>query len=228
MRVGVLLIIGHHPRPARLTGLTHPIQRLLKRRFPVVLKRQTRQFRRIAQQRRINPLLLIRIGMQHNVMPIRIIGGKIGGHRLPLFGTLRILLAQVPVQRQTVSEPRNQLPVVQLPLRPDRPAIQRLRDIIIILCLLRLHMQVQSVLLRMVKHNLPLIQPGTVISQLLLPPNKRPHVIAISARVIRQKRDRIHSFAGQVIHRPDYPLAPAAPPGRIALFPIPHMGRKPL
>ena len=92
------------------------------------LQRCAGEGRPIAQQRRIHLLLLVGIRVDDDVMSaVRVGVPQTHRHRKLLLARLRVLFADVPVQRERVSKSRHELAHVQLSLRPVVSRIERLR-----------------------------------------------------------------------------------------------------
>jgi predicted ThiF/HesA family dinucleotide-utilizing enzyme len=79
----------------------------------------------VAEQRRVNFVLLGRERVQHDEVAIRVGGAQVGGHVADFAGALRVFLADVPVERERVAEAGNHLAAVEPPLGAERAAVER-------------------------------------------------------------------------------------------------------
>ena len=168
-------------------------------------------------------------------MPVRIGVVKELHHVADLLRALRVFLADVPVQRQRVTEARDEFAAVEPALRPELAAVERLGHearlgliaaaVVVDFVLLEFEVEVEPLGRGVVEHDAPLVELGAIPVKLVIPRDERPDVVAIAARVVGQEGEDVHAFAGQVIQSPDQPLALAAFPNRVARFPVGHMRR---
>ena len=201
-------------------------------------------------------------------------------HRALLHRRLGVFLAHVPVERELVAEPRDQLADVQAALRSGVTAVERRRHrtwcrplhrpprarstsalsarrrwpaavaaggvpaaaavrsaasrrratgrgtgcataasatpatattaarrAVVVLLLLELEVQVDALRLRVIEHDLPLIQLGHVVVELVVAIDERPDVVAVSPRRLRHERHRVHAFRRQVVDGADQRFA---------------------
>src|SRR5262249_12006896 len=115
-----------------------------------------------------------------------------------------VFLSQVPVQRQAVCETRHQLAEIEFAFDAKVSSIQGhgnmgargvpAEPVIVVLGLLQLEMQVQTLPLRVIKDDLPLIELRAVIVELIVPLGKWPDVVSVAARVVSKERDRVGSL----------------------------------
>ena len=94
---------------------------------PTVLQGRAGQDRSVAQQFGVHPVLPVGKGVDDDQMMVGIGVVDVLGHGPLLFGRLRVLLAQVPVQRELVAEAGDQLAAIQLPFDAQVAAVQRRR-----------------------------------------------------------------------------------------------------
>src|SRR3989442_11622288 len=101
---------------------------------------------------------------------------EVGRHRKLLLGGLGILFAQVPVQRELIAESGDHFPYVEFPFLTEVAAVKRLlhrpgvgratssptasAHVVVVLGFLKLEVQVEAFLLRVVKEDAPLIELG--------------------------------------------------------------------
>ena len=81
----------------------------------------------VAQQRRVDLVLLVGKGVDDDVVLVRVGVVDELHHVADLLRALRVLLADVPVQRQRVTKARDEFAAVELALRPELAAVERLR-----------------------------------------------------------------------------------------------------
>ena len=173
---------------------------------------------------------------------------QIDRHRQLLLARLRVLFADIPIQRQLVPESGNELADVELAFRSEVSTVQRFSHrscfrrsatarglaaairisahVVVDLVFLQLEVQVDALLLRVIKNDLPLVELGNVVVEFVVAVHERPDVVAIASGVIGQKRQGIHPFGSQIVDRPDEPSALAVLPGRIARLPILNVRRE--
>jgi hypothetical protein len=92
--------------------------------------------------------------MHDDQVAIRIVVVEVLRERLALRVGVGVLLAEVPVQCQVMSEARDQFAIVQLPLIAQRAAVQ----VLVVLLLLRLEVEVNAHPIKLAEHDLPLVQ----------------------------------------------------------------------
>ena len=164
--------------------------------------------------------------MNHNMMLIGVVFVKISRHSPLLGGVLALDFAptadfftQIPIQRQMMAESRDQFTVIQFPLYAGISAVQET----LILCFLRLEMQVHAQLVGVLEDDLPLIQPRDVHPQSFIVCGVRENILIVADDIQSQERENVHSLRGQVVDGPDDAFALAPLPGRIAGLPVPDM-----
>ena len=95
---------------------------------PTVLHGNSGDGRRGFQQRAVDAVLLIGKRVDDDQVVIRVGGCDVAGHRDLLFGALRVLLAEIPVEREGVAETGDQLSEIEFSLRAGGAAVERLRQ----------------------------------------------------------------------------------------------------
>jgi len=89
------------------------------------------------------------------------------GHVCLLLRCLRVFLTEVPVESQVVRVPRNELTDVQTTLASHVTApVKRGCGFVVDFCFLSFEVQVQTEMVCVLKHNLPLVQLGAVVVHL--------------------------------------------------------------
>ena len=209
-------------------------------------------------------------------------------HRALLRRRLGVFLAHVPVERELVAEPRDQLAEIQPALAPGVATVERrghrtwggrsrssspgaaafwrgtrrgrsrrrrccrrcgLRGrrttgrpratarcsrgpaastatttaaarAVVVLLLLELEVQVDALGLGVIEDDLPLIQLGDVVVELVVAIDEGPDVVAVSPGVVRHQRHRVHAFRRQVVDGADQRFALGLAPRGIAGLPI--------
>ena len=230
-----LLVVRHDPGLPGLRRLAPPLQHPLVRHVPLVLERRAGESGALAEERPVHEVLVARVRVDHDEVPVRVELAERRRHRALLVGGLRVLLAEVPVEGELVAEAGHELPVVEEPLDAHRPAVERLghrsrralvaEPLVVDLGLLRLEVQVEAERLRVVEDDLPLVELRAVVVELQVALDERPDVVAVAPGVVGQEGEGVHPPARQVVERPDQALALAALPGRVARPPVAHVGR---
>ncbi len=162
-----------------------------------------------------------RVGVDDNGMVVGVHGLDEGGERLALGIRVRVLLAEVPLKGRAMAEAGDQLAVVDAPLDPQRAAVQQL----VVLLFLMHDVQHHTLPGHLVHDDAPLVQLEDVVGGPVGLRGPRPHVLRVALHVHREEIQCVLSVSGDGVDEADDPFPLAAPPGRITLPPILHVGR---
>ena len=176
---------------------------------------------RVAEERAVHLLVLVRVGVDDDRAAVGVERVDVRRELAELGRRVRVLLPEVPVEGEVVAEAGDELAVVQLPLGPERPAVERL----VVLRLLRLKVQEHPEAVGVREHDLPLGQLGDVVAEPGLRGRAgrrpRPHVAAVALGVVEgEEAERVHPLRREVVEGADEPLPLAAVPRRVARVPV--------
>ena len=177
------------------------------------LQREAGQFRCVAQQ------IVVRIAhiVDYDMVLIGVLCPEVvrPGNFL-LVGCVIDLFAEVPVERQVMAEPRDQLAIVKFALRPQITFVEQQ----FVFGFHRFKMKVHAELGAVLEDDFPLSQAGDVQTQTLVVGGIRKDVPVIAFDIQGQEREDVHSLRRQVVHGSDDAFALAALPGRIATLEV--------
>src|SRR5687767_7407714 len=164
--VWVLLVVRHDPLLPGARRLVDPLQHGAVRRVPSRLERDAGERGALAEQGPVAAPLLPGPGVQHDEVAVWIGVPDVPRHRTMLLRRLRVLLAEIPVERELVAEAGDQLAQVEPALDAELAAIERRRhrtravaeDVVVVLRLLEFEVEVEADSLRVIEHDAPLVQ----------------------------------------------------------------------
>ena len=155
--------------------------------------------------------------MDHDRVVVRVEPADEPGEVTPLLVGVRVLLAQVPGERQVVPEAGDQLTVVETAQTPELAAIERL----VVLGLLQHEVKLDADLVHVGEDDLPLLQLADVEAGPFAVAGPGPDIAPVSAvDVVGEEVDAVHPLAREVVEGADDALALTALPCRIAGLPV--------
>ena len=122
--------------------------------------------------------------------------------------------------RRTTGRPRPTARCSPGPAASTSTTATATADAVVVLLLLELEVQVDALGLGMIEDDLPLIELGHVVVELVVAIDEGPDVVAVSPAVVRHEGHRVHSLRRQVVDGADQRLALGLAPGGIAVLPI--------
>ena len=227
---GVLFVVADDPRAAGGGGSADPLEGLLVRGLPAVLRGRTREEGLIAKERFVNFVLLGREAMDDDqvVIGIRVVNEL--RHVLLLCDGLRVLFAEVPIEREVVAEARDELAEVESALGAAGAAVERFGHaagfglgpdaVVVVFVFLELEMQKHAAGLRVVEDDAPLVETRAVVVELFVAGDEGPDVVAVAGGVVGEKGDPVDALRAEVVEGADESFALAALPRGIAGAPI--------
>ncbi len=91
---------------------------------------------------------------------------------------------------------------------PAPTATAAAKRAVVVLRLLEFEVQVDPARLRVIEHDLPLIELRDVVVELVVAIDEGPHVVAVPSRVVRQEGHRVHALRREVVDGADQALCP--------------------
>jgi hypothetical protein len=129
------------------------------------------------------------------------------------------LLAEVPVQREVVTEAGDQFAVVQPALVAGIAAIEQQ----LVLGFLGLEVEVHAHPVAVLEDDLPLVELRDIHPQALAGGGVGVDVLVVAVDVHGQEREAVQPFGGEVVDGADQALALAALPQRVPGVPVDHV-----
>lgn len=151
-----------------------------------------------ALERGVNLILLVRVGVDDEVVIVGVDGTKVVRHVHLLFGGLGVFFTDVPVEREVVAETGDDLAAVKFPFGAEFSSVERSRDVAIIglfmaaavvvdFGLLKFKVEEEAFGLTVGEDDIPLVELGAIVMEFVIPGNERPDVITISSGIVGEE-----------------------------------------
>src|SRR5687767_3835450 len=194
---GTLFVIGDDPGLASGGGSFDPLESALMRGAPIVLEGETGEDGIGAEERSIDTILFLGIGVQDGEMIVRIVIANEASHGAMFGGGLGVFLAEIPIEREEIAEARDHFAEIKFSFAAESPAIESGGDGlsfafgteagIVHFGFLELEMEIESALLGVIENDLPLVELGDVVVQFLFARDEGPDVVAITTGVVGEE-----------------------------------------